>query len=134
MTLIWPLLIFERVPTSRTGVFPVVIFSCKGPLLGRVSPYFFVSPRISHEHKRRKSSTNFIGNHFISRIDSPKVEIPSISLGKMCNCNIHGESNAMVIVVRRMVVHWHIESQKESELLFELNKTLLSTCRISKPC
>ena len=86
LTLIWPFLIFDRVPTSRTGVFPVLFFSCSGPIFGLLSPYLSVFPNINHEKKRRRPSTTVIGSHLRSHIEKPKVEVPSISLGKTCNC------------------------------------------------
>lgn len=87
LTFISPDLILESVPTSRTGVLPVMFLSWRGPSWGRLSPRLEVSPSIILEAKSKRWSTMWIGNHLSNHMDSPKVELPSISLGKMCTCN-----------------------------------------------
>lgn len=86
-TLICPLLILAKVPMSSTGVFPAALLSSSGPIAGRLIPYFSVSPSSSLVPKRRRASTALTGSHLSRAIDSPKVEIPSSSLGKMCSCH-----------------------------------------------
>lgn len=85
-TLISPDLIFANVPTSRTGVFPDSDLSWRGPEAGRFSPSRAVSPSMARTMHRRTRSTTWTGSHLRSHIDRPKVEWPSISLGKMCTC------------------------------------------------
>ena len=85
-TLISPDLIFANVPTSRTGVFPESDLSSRGPEAGRFSPSRAVSPRMARAMHSRIRSTTWTGSHLSSHIDRPKVEQPSISLGKMCTC------------------------------------------------
>lgn len=84
ITLIFPLLMCERVPISNTGVFPVRLFSCRGPSFGRLRPYLAVSPIMRWDMKRRNWSTNRAGNHLRRHMLSPKVDLPSISWGKTC--------------------------------------------------
>lgn len=91
-TLMSPLLILARVPMSNTGVFPAEFFSWRGPIEGRWRPSREVSPRTSHDKISRKRSTRCMGNHFSNHIDSPKVDRPSISLGRTCTFN-HSSSS-----------------------------------------
>ncbi|MFS8030629.1 hypothetical protein Hanom_Chr17g01536281 [Helianthus anomalus] len=81
-TLMSPLLILARVPTSNTGVFPVLLFSSRGPTLGRFSPKPDVFPKISHDMINRKRSTSLIGSHLSNHMDNPKVDLPNISRGR----------------------------------------------------
>lgn len=85
-TLISPDLIFANVPTSRTGVFPDSDLSSRGPKAGRFSPSWAVSPSMAHAMHSKTRSTTWTGSHLSSHIDRPKVEWPSISLGKTCTC------------------------------------------------
>lgn len=86
-TLIFPLLICESVPTSNTGVFPVLFLSWRGPSFGRRSPYLAVSPIMKCDIKSSKRSTMWTGNHLSRHMHSSKVDLPSISWGRMCNCD-----------------------------------------------
>lgn len=79
-----PLLIFARVPSSKTGVFPDKFLSSKGPNFGRSNPKREVSPKINLDTIRRKRSTRRMGSHLSNHMDNPKVDFPSISRGRMC--------------------------------------------------
>ena len=83
-TLMSPLLILASVPTSNTGVFPDKFLSSRGPKLGRSNPNRAVSPRISHDTISSNRSTRRMGSHLSNHMDSPKVDFPSISRGRMC--------------------------------------------------
>ncbi|GER33798.1 spermidine synthase 3 [Striga asiatica] len=83
-TLMSPLLILSRVPTSNTGVLPEIFFSSSGPKVGLSSPKRPVSPSNSREATNSKRSTRRMGSHLSSHMDSPKVDFPSISRGRMC--------------------------------------------------
>lgn len=79
-----PLLILARVPTSRTGVFPAMFLSSRGPNRGLVKPTLAVSPNKSLDAIRRMRSTRRIGSHLSNHMDSPKVDFPNISRGRTC--------------------------------------------------
>lgn len=79
-----PLLILASVPTSKTGVFPDKFLSSRGPKLGRSNPNREVSPRMSHDTISSSRSTRRMGSHLSNHMDSPKVDFPSISRGRMC--------------------------------------------------
>uniref|UniRef100_A0A7C8YUE9 Uncharacterized protein n=1 Tax=Opuntia streptacantha TaxID=393608 RepID=A0A7C8YUE9_OPUST len=81
-TLILPDLILPNVPRSRTGVFPSVFLSSRGPTAGLLRPYFSVSPRMSFARKRSILSTTWRGNHFSSDIANSNVDLPRTSFGK----------------------------------------------------
>lgn len=81
-TLMSPLLILASVPTSNTGVFPYKFLSSSGPRVGRCRPNRVVSPSKTRDTSSRKRSTSLMGNHLSNHMDSPKVDIPSISRGR----------------------------------------------------
>lgn len=89
ITLILPALILERVPTSKTGVFPVTLLSWRGPSFGLWRPSWAVLPRINQDIRSNIWSTICTGNHLSNFIDTPKVDIPSISWGKTCTYTTH---------------------------------------------
>lgn len=84
VTLILPDLIREKAPTSSTGVFPVAFLSPMGPILGRGSPNLSVSPNVRLAMTSNNLSTNLKGNHLRRAMANANVEIPNMSLGKMC--------------------------------------------------
>ena len=86
LTLMCPDLIFSSVPISKTGVFPDSFLSCRGPRLGLVSPNCAVSPSMRRDIRSKNRSTSHIGSHLSNHIDSPKVDLPSISCGNTCTC------------------------------------------------
>ena len=80
-----PFLIFASVPTSNTGVFPDIFFSSRGPSFGLLRPSLFVSPIMRWDAKSKSWSTIRTGSHLSNHMDSPKVDLPSISCGNTCN-------------------------------------------------
>lgn len=80
-TLIPPDLIFSSVPMSRTGVFPTLFLSCRGPTSGRCRPYFSKFPRTNHATNSSSMSTSHSGSHFNSSTAISNVDLPSTSLG-----------------------------------------------------
>lgn len=83
-TLMSPLLILLRVPTSNTGVFPYKFLSWRGPNWGRFKPNRAVSPKMIRATRSKNRSTSRIGNHLRRHMDNPKVDRPSISRGRTC--------------------------------------------------
>lgn len=83
-TLIFPDLTRENPPKSRTGVLPVADLCSIGPVFGRRRPYLSVFPKVTLAARSSNLSTNFSGIHFMSPSANSNVDIPNISLGRMC--------------------------------------------------
>ena len=96
-TLMFPALILANVPTSKTGVLPDLLLSSRGPSLGRWSPNRAVSPSMRRDIRSKNWSTRLMGSHLSKHMESPKVDLPSISWGKTWTCNIKKKKKEEVV-------------------------------------
>lgn len=111
----FPDLIWERQPTSRTGVLPVRFLSSMGPVFGLLSPSLSVSPRMRWAMARRNLSTSLNGSHFRRAMATPNVDMPSISLGRTCTCK---QNN---IEKNKILINWNILSQRMGLIIIFIN-------------